>query len=448
MTTEISLSDINTLQAEVELGARKREDSMESGVSSRPLHPGQMTASTSWGFKIVAVLVAILYIGIIVMVTNRPDKDDDEIVLSASASLKNRDYVGALYAGQGEWVDKLDMEVPVAGRSDHQVVACGSEGMLYILGGYTDGVGATVSDLVLEFDPASETYTTKASMPTPRTRFGAACWDGVIYVTGGFDNSLNPTPQPWEDGTNLDSGFSIATLEAYDVATDTWVGELSDMGEPRGDIAMAAVGGKLYTFMGYGYGYAPADAEVEIYDIASDVWSTGTAAAWNVEAIRGDSVAIAVGTDIYIFGGWIDNYPEFIPSTAAEKYDTVTGEWTQLADMLLARGDCAVAALGDKLYVIGGETRAWDPNLATDVAGEQGGWITNIPMHDVEQYDVANDVWIRMAPIPAPRFRFSAGASDQAIYTFGGHAQGAKTVDTVQAFYYVDRPNVFLHAKK
>jgi hypothetical protein len=127
-----------------------------------------MTASTSWGFKIVAVLVAILYIGIIVMVTNRPDKDDDEIVLSASASLKNRDYVGALYAGQGEWVDKLDMEVPVAGRSDHQVVACGSEGMLYILGGYTDGVGATVSDLVLEFDPASETYTTKASMPTPR----------------------------------------------------------------------------------------------------------------------------------------------------------------------------------------------------------------------------------------------------------------------------------------
>jgi hypothetical protein len=85
--------------------------------------------------------------------------------------------------------------------------------------------------------------------------------------------------------------------------------------------------------------------------------------------------------------------------------------------MLLARGDCAVAALGDKLYVIGGETRAWDPNLATDVAGEQGGWITNIPMHDVEQYDVANDVWIRMAPIPAPRFRFSAGASDQAVRT-------------------------------
>ena len=41
------------------------------------------------------------------------------------------------------------------------------------------------------------------------------------------------------------------------------------------------------------------------------------------------------------------------------------------------------------------------------------GYDTNII--NVEQYDIANDIWIRMAPIPSPRFRFGAAASGETV---------------------------------
>ncbi len=49
---------------------------------------------------------------------------------------------------------------------------------------------------------------------------------------------------------------------------------------------------------------------------------------------------------------------------------------------------------------------AWDEN---------GYSVTNIPLHDVEQYDIANDIWIRMKPIPSPRFRFGAAVAQDTV---------------------------------
>lgn len=421
----VSLDDIDQLSKEVEMGARGREDSMESGASSRPLHT-KTSAESNLGRTVAGLLVILLVaMSVLILVHVGGDSHDDNetpdgVIMSTSPSIRGFDYVGALYAGEGEWVDKLDAPLPASGRSDLQVISCGADNAIFLLGGLSED--STVLDLNLAFNPAFETYEEMEPMPTPRYRFGAACSGNTIYVLGGFTTKASG-----------DNGENVKTMDAYDINSNTWTTGLSEMPAERSDLAVSVVGNKLYAFGGYGYQYAPTDTVTEIYDISLNEWSTGLP----IPSRRGDLVSIAVGTDIYVLGGWIDNYPVFNTSPALEKYDTLTGEWTQLADMQIGRGDCGVARVGDKLYVIGGETSAYDSAI--------GETAYEIPMHDVEQYDILNNVWVRMAPIPAPRFRFGAAAAGETIYTFGGHAQGTQTVNTVQAFYYVDRPNIFLH---
>ncbi|MBK7212906.1 MAG: DUF2341 domain-containing protein [Bacteroidales bacterium] len=55
-----------------------------------------------------------------------------------------------------------------------------------------------------EYDPATDTYTPKASMPTPRYWSTCALVNNKIYIIAGYGN--------WAVGVN----------EAYDIATDTW----------------------------------------------------------------------------------------------------------------------------------------------------------------------------------------------------------------------------------
>lgn len=56
---------------------------------------------------------------------------------------------------------------------------------------------------VKEYDPANNTWTTKASMSTARVGPAAAAVNGKIYAIGGYDNTGNP----------------VATVEEYDLST-------------------------------------------------------------------------------------------------------------------------------------------------------------------------------------------------------------------------------------
>jgi N-acetylneuraminic acid mutarotase len=60
-----------------------------------------------------------------------------------------------------------------------------------------------------EYDPAANTWTTKTPMPTPRTNFGIAAYHDRIYVIGG---QIGSYPNDTATGIN----------EAYNPATDTW----------------------------------------------------------------------------------------------------------------------------------------------------------------------------------------------------------------------------------
>jgi N-acetylneuraminic acid mutarotase len=85
------------------------------------------------------------------------------------------------------------------------------EGMGAVIGGKFYVVGGQYSAGQLDvYDPATNQWTTRAPMPEQRSLGGAASVAGKLYVFGGVWNDLN--------GSEL----TVATTNAYDPATDTW----------------------------------------------------------------------------------------------------------------------------------------------------------------------------------------------------------------------------------
>lgn len=130
-------------------------------------------------------------------------------------------------------------------------------GKVYALGGYglSGGLASGVYNpagflgTVEEYDPSSDTWTAKASMPTPRAYLTAvAAPDGKIYAIGGFSGPNRTDP----------SGY-LATVEVYDPSTDTWSSG-TDLSVARAGLGAAAVGETLYAIGGYTYTSTAVDA--------------------------------------------------------------------------------------------------------------------------------------------------------------------------------------------
>jgi len=78
----------------------------------------------------------------------------------------------------------------------------GSDGLIYAIGGNSGSNIVTVE----AYNPATNTWTTRASMPTGRVGLGAASAGGLIYAIGG-DSS---------------TGTQLTTVEAYSAASNLW----------------------------------------------------------------------------------------------------------------------------------------------------------------------------------------------------------------------------------
>jgi len=105
---------------------------------------------------------------------------------------------------------------------------------IYIIGGYSAVNPFTVQKPVLEYDPATDTYTEKADMPMPVFGAGSFVYNGRIWVLGGgttaFATSTNavqiydPALDQWTFSTSLTPYASWATGVAYAANTVLYVG--------------------------------------------------------------------------------------------------------------------------------------------------------------------------------------------------------------------------------
>ncbi|MGY0385592.1 Kelch repeat-containing protein [Nocardioides sp. WG-D5] len=169
---------------------------------------------------------------------------------------------------------------------------------VFVIGGRVrEAPGATTftthvdSDRNEMFDPATGRWKRRAPAPTLRNSAASAVVDDRIYVIGGREFSLA------EDGSAVQE--NVATVEAYDPATDEWE-TVAPLPEARGGLAAAVHDGSIYVFGGEQHNPAPlVYDDVWRYDPEADEWT----AAGNLPTPRHGLGAATVGDVIYTFGG-------------------------------------------------------------------------------------------------------------------------------------------------
>jgi uncharacterized repeat protein (TIGR01451 family) len=143
-----------------------------------------------------------------------------------------------------------------------------------------------------------------------------------------------------------DNGSAQAWVDIYDIATDTWSSG-ADMPGPRRYIDCAEIGGKIYCGGGY---TTSGQTTLYIYDIAANTWSTGASLA----TYRYDYGAVALDGKYYMIGGYTPTYTNTIIA-----YDPVTNTWdTTLPTMSVGRRNPNAGVIGGKIYVISGRSAA------------------------------------------------------------------------------------------
>ena len=273
-------------------------------------------------------------------------------------------------------------------------------GKIYAIGGNTESglypalVNGEFVGTNEEYDIATDTWTTKTPMPTPRAFFAIAVYQNKIYCIGGIIG----IGQGFYDGTSVLLPMNILSgvNEVYDPATDTWENKTS-MPTPRMNIHANVAGNGLYIMYGFdqveapnevydpatdtlttktpmpptGRNYASAVVDSKIYviaqdsnhlfiyDVETDSWSQGTPAPSIV--IDGAAVAttgVVAPKRIYVIGVQLGNNP----LTINYVYDPESDNWMTGATMSTNRIDFGAVIVNDKLYAIGGYTFDNSPN--------------------------------------------------------------------------------------
>ena len=171
------------------------------------------------------------------------------------------------------------------------------------------------------------------------------------------------------------------------------------------EVAVVAVDGKLHVLGGSVLGFTgPYHLE---YDPASDKWVPRAAVPRSLDHM---GAAVANGR-IYVVGGFIGGSTHNDAQNVAMEYDPTLDSWRILAPMKAGRAAVGVAALGGKLYAIGGR----DPTGTTVTTNEV--------------YDPATNRWKLLAPLPRARDHLAIGVVDGKIHVAGGRF-GASTERT------------------
>lgn len=224
------------------------------------------------------------------------------------------------------WTSKAPMPVGL-----HHVGIGVAGGRLYVIGGYSKS-GLSVWNpvaTVYAYDPTTDSWTERASMPTARGALSVTEHDGKLYAIGGYDRKANN-----------------AQVEVYDPVQNVWT-TAAPLPTPRDHLATAAVAGRIYAIGGRVDGdYSHNLAVTERYDPATGHWVRVA----DLPTARSGITAAVVAGSIYVMGG------EGAAGTFNENeaYDPAHDIWHCLAPMPMARHGLGSAVVQGRIYVISG----------------------------------------------------------------------------------------------
>jgi len=301
------------------------------------------------------------------------------------------------------WASTDQAEDSWASKAPMQEARCGLgvvvvNGKIYAIGGATkSSYGAIASGMVgtnEEYDPATDTWAFKEPMPTPRARFAIAAYQGKIYCIGGttgyssdtgrertgVNEVYDPETDTWETKAAMPTarssvhanvvngkiyligGYPNGTLnEVYDPVANTWETKMS-MPTEEGGYASAVVDNKIYIF------WATLN---QIYDSVTDSWSQGASPPRDILGVAVATTGALAPTRIYVLTSpvYIGSGPQ--SPCRVEVYNPASDEWTTAANITTTRAYFGAAIVNDKVYAIGGAIYNYLGGGTTSAVNEQ-----------------------------------------------------------------------------
>lgn len=276
---------------------------------------------------------------------------------SAAAALDGRIYI---IGGRGERpLDIYDTRTgkwtkgaqPPSEMNHVQAITHG--GKIYIIGALKGPFPEEqIVSHVQVYDPSTDQWSQGAEIPAARRRGGAGVvvHNGLIYLVGGNARGHN-------------SGF-VAWTDSFNPATGEWK-VLADAPRPRDHFHAAVLNGKIYAAGGRRSAFdagKPMEltiAETDVYDIATNSWTTAAAP---LPTPRAGSSAIVRGGKIVVIGG--ESGSQVAGHAEVEAFDPKTGAWTAFPPLPVGRhGFQAVDIKGVINVIAGSGNRGGGPEL-------------------------------------------------------------------------------------
>jgi len=236
----------------------------------------------------------------------------------------------------------------------HHFQAVELDGLIYVIGAMT---GACCSEPeapnVYIYDPLADVWATGPAIPAERARGGGAAvvFENRIYWISGNENGH--------------SGPASANVDRFDPATGTF-SVLADIPHPRDHFFAHEANGKIYAVAGRRSGegaepnptFAATVPEVDVYDIASNSWTSLPASA-NIPTPRAAAASGLIGDEIIVAGG----ESGVISSAHAETeaLDLSSQTWRSLSDMRTPRHAAQAIVSNNGMYVAAGSPQRGGP---------------------------------------------------------------------------------------
>jgi len=170
------------------------------------------------------------------------------------------------------------------------------------------------------YDPKTDSWATKADMPTARAGMAVCALDGIIYAIAG--------------GGSTD----YATVEAYDPKSDTWTTK-SKLPKACHWLTTSVANGLVYAFHG---------TNTFAYDPTTDHWTTKASfSPWSYGLM-----STTVDGIVYLFGGMTRDYTGSYDFVLA--YDPTQDRFTTRRRMPRTRLTSACEVIDGKVYLAGG----------------------------------------------------------------------------------------------
>ena len=226
------------------------------------------------------------------------------------------------------------------------------------------------------------TWKKRTSMPGPLYAHASAIIGDTIQVVGGRGKS-----------TELFNYHYV-----YNILQDVWE-EKPPLPVHSSNLAAVPCGKKIYVIGGN-----ENPEKIHVFNPENEAWRELSPMPTPRQHINYS--AIAVDNKIFVIGGiekrTINGELQFNISEKNEIYDPDLNSWSEGAPLPTARQAVAVAAIGGRIYAIGGSDINWD----------YGG--------TVEVYDVKKNTWETKAELPDRCFPAGIAVIDEKIFVISG----------------------------